>query len=303
MRELLHHRNGRQVERVAGVSLEGADAALAQDHIVVAAVHDVLSREQPLLDGGRGAALQQHRLAHLAQRLEQVVVLHVARAHLQDVHQLRHQRNLGVVHHLADDQQAVPVSSCAQPLQRRLAQALEAVRGGTRFEGATPQNLCSVAADGLGDGQDLLAALHRARPRHHYHFVAADLHVFPHLHHRAFGAKLPVGELVGGGNAMDLPHAFEQFDVASVKGQLFAHRGKYGARGAVGAVNAEAHLFQTLSRMLNLFFCRSCLHHNHHRLPRFRFFVFLRRDFSPAFIQSCAPRPRCTRTAASTAGC
>jgi hypothetical protein len=34
VRELLHHRDGVQVERVARVGLERADAALAQDHLL-----------------------------------------------------------------------------------------------------------------------------------------------------------------------------------------------------------------------------------------------------------------------------
>ena len=63
VRELLHHRDRGDVHGVAGVGFERADAALAQDHVVVAAGQDVLGRKQQFFDGGGDAALQQHRLA------------------------------------------------------------------------------------------------------------------------------------------------------------------------------------------------------------------------------------------------
>ena len=68
-------------------------------------------------------ALQQHRLALLAQFAQQGEVLHVARAHLQDIGVLRHQRNLRLVHHLADHQQAVAVGRLAQQLRDLLRPA------------------------------------------------------------------------------------------------------------------------------------------------------------------------------------
>ena len=114
VRQLLHHRDGGDVHGVARVGFEGADAALAQDHFVIAAGQNVFRRKQQLFDGRRDAALQQHRLALLAQFAQQIEVLHVARAHLQDVGVLRHQRNLRLVHHLADHQQAVAVGGLAQ---------------------------------------------------------------------------------------------------------------------------------------------------------------------------------------------
>ncbi len=71
------------VLRVAG--FKGADTPFAKHHFVIAARHHVLGRKQQLLDGGRDAPLQQDGLAHLAQFAQQVEVLHVAGAHLQNV--------------------------------------------------------------------------------------------------------------------------------------------------------------------------------------------------------------------------
>ena len=71
------------VLRVYG--LEGADAALAEDDLVVALREDVLGGEQPLLHRRRHAALEQDRLAQPADLGEQGEVLHVAGADLEHV--------------------------------------------------------------------------------------------------------------------------------------------------------------------------------------------------------------------------
>ena len=63
--EFVDDRDGGDVERVARVGLEGADAALAEDDVVVAAGQDVFGRQQPLLNRRRHAALEQDRLADL----------------------------------------------------------------------------------------------------------------------------------------------------------------------------------------------------------------------------------------------
>ena len=39
--QLAQHRDGRQIQRVARVGFKGADAALAQNHLLIAFTHDV----------------------------------------------------------------------------------------------------------------------------------------------------------------------------------------------------------------------------------------------------------------------
>ena len=56
--QVVEQGHGRQVERVAGVRLEGPDAALAQDHVGIARADDVLGGHQPLLDRRAVAALE-----------------------------------------------------------------------------------------------------------------------------------------------------------------------------------------------------------------------------------------------------
>jgi hypothetical protein len=66
VRQLAQHRHGHEVEREAVARLVGADAALAEHHLLVALLQHVLRRHQELLERGRQASLQQHRLAGAA---------------------------------------------------------------------------------------------------------------------------------------------------------------------------------------------------------------------------------------------
>ena len=140
----MQHRHGRQVEGVAGVGLKGADAALAEDDLLVAAGHDVFGAHQQLLDGvGTGRALSRMGLFGLAQLLEQLEVLHVARADLDDVHVLE-QRQVVDVHDLGNDRQTGAALGLQQQLYTLVMQALESVGRSARLERAAAQQVCAA---------------------------------------------------------------------------------------------------------------------------------------------------------------
>jgi hypothetical protein len=103
MRELLEHRNRHQIEGEAIGGLERANAALAEDHLLVALLEDVLRRHQQLLERRREAALEQDRAAAASDLGEQRVVLHVARADLDHVGILFNQVERFVIDGLGDD--------------------------------------------------------------------------------------------------------------------------------------------------------------------------------------------------------
>ena len=92
-------------------SAEGADAALAEDHLVVALAHDILGGHEELFEGGAEAALEQDGLAQLAGLLEQGEVLHVAGADLDDVGPLGDQFEGFAVEGFSDDAQAEAVAN------------------------------------------------------------------------------------------------------------------------------------------------------------------------------------------------
>ena len=153
----MHRGNDAQVEGVAGVVDEGADAAFAEDDLVVALGHDVFGGHQKLVEGGRHAAFEQDGLAFAADGLEQRVVLHVTRADLDDVGVVGDEVEVLGVHGLGDDAQAEAVADLGHDDERGLAEALEHVGRGAWLVGASAKELRAGCSDTLGDGEGLLA--------------------------------------------------------------------------------------------------------------------------------------------------
>ena len=94
---------------VAGVArggFEGADAALAENHVGIAVRDDVFGGHEQFFDGGAEAALQQHGPAAFAERFQEHEVLHVARADLHDVGVLRDEIDVAIAHDFGDDAEA-----------------------------------------------------------------------------------------------------------------------------------------------------------------------------------------------------
>ena len=85
MAEALDGRYQAQVEGVARVIGKGANAALTEDHVVVAFAHYVLGGHQEFFESGRHAALQQNGFAPASGTFEQRKILHVACANLDHV--------------------------------------------------------------------------------------------------------------------------------------------------------------------------------------------------------------------------
>ena len=134
MRELVNDWDRRNIHRVSRVGLKGSNAALAQNHLVVPARHDVFRRQQQLFQRGRDPALEQHRLAYLPQLAQQIKVLHVARSYLQNIHIGQHHRNLRNLHHLTDYEKFEFLSRLAHQLQRVFSVPLKRIRRTTRLE-------------------------------------------------------------------------------------------------------------------------------------------------------------------------
>ena len=86
------------------------------------------AESKQLFDRRGHAALQQHRLLHFAESAQQVIVLHIARAHLQDINHGQNHGNLRRVHHFAANEQSVLVGGVAHQFERLFTHALEAIR-------------------------------------------------------------------------------------------------------------------------------------------------------------------------------
>ena len=121
--------------------------------------------------------VEQDRHAGLADRLQELEVLHVARPDLEHINVAGHQGDIRGVHHLAGDGHAVLLTRFLEVAQPLLAEALEGVWAGTRLEGAATEDHGTCLAHRGGDLHDLLSALHRTRPCYDGDSPATDLNI------------------------------------------------------------------------------------------------------------------------------
>src|ERR1035437_6613101 len=257
--EFLDYGNGGEIEGVAGVGFEGADAALAEDDVVIAAGQDVLGGEQEFLDAGRDAAFEQHGFGLLAELAQEVEVLHIARADLNDVGVFREQRDLRLVHDFADHQQAVAVGGGAEHFESLGAEALELIRRTAGLERPAADHAGAGAGGQFGALLDLVAILHAARAGHDNYRVAADGERAD-AHDGAAGPEPAAGEFVGRDDAVGFLDALHDFKDGEVELVLAADAAEHGVDQARGAGHVEAEIHQAIDDVLDLLFGGALLH-------------------------------------------
>jgi len=113
--------NDGEVERIAGMVGEGAHAALAENHVVVAFGEDVFGGHEEFVERGGHAALQEDGFFGVAGALEEREILHVARADLDDVGVLLDEVEAFVIDGFGDDAEAEVFSGFGEDLQAGLA--------------------------------------------------------------------------------------------------------------------------------------------------------------------------------------
>src|SRR6266849_3194054 len=264
VRELLDDRDGGDVERVACVGFKGANAALAEDYVVVAAGEDVLGAEEQLFHGGGHAALEEHGLADFAERAEEIIVLHIARADLEDVDVAEHHLHLRRIHDFADGEEIEFLRGFAHELKAFFAHALKGVGRSARLEGAGAQDFRSGFSDGFGDGEDLFAGLDGARAGGDDDFVAADFYAAAEIDDGAFGLELAAGELEGLRDAHDFAHAVEELEIAMIEIAVHADGAEDGVGFAGGAMHVEAAGDEAVDDVLDLGVGGALLHYDDH---------------------------------------
>ena len=90
--------------------------------------------------------------------------MHVARPDLEAIGVALYDWQVSRIHDLSNHGQASFVPCIRQKPKAIFAQALKAVRGGARLEGAPAQDARARILDGARDGEKLLAAFNRAGP-------------------------------------------------------------------------------------------------------------------------------------------
>src|SRR5690606_26954208 len=204
--ELADERDRVQVKGEAGGGVEAADTAFAEDDAVVAAGQDVLGREQPLLDGGGEAALEEDGAIDAGDALEERKVRHVAAADLEDIGVLGDELDLIRLHHLADDRHAGGGTGLSEQAQALLAEPLEAVGGRAGLERAAAEHHRTRCPNRLRGPQHLLAALDGTRPGDDDRLRPADADV-PDLHDGPGRARLARRQPVGAGRIENIRDA------------------------------------------------------------------------------------------------
>ena len=124
---LLGDGHGRQIEGIAGVVLEGADAALAKNHVGVSMGQNVFSGEQPFFDAHAHAALEENRLPAAGAGDEKLEVLRVAGTDLQNVCRCGDKFDVMLAENFGDDAQSGRFACGGQQLQALGAKSLELV--------------------------------------------------------------------------------------------------------------------------------------------------------------------------------
>ena len=222
-----HGRHRRQVQGVARAGLEGADAALAQDHGVAAVRQQVFGRHQQIVHGGADPALEQHRLAHAADPSQQVEVLHVARADLDHVGQLGQLVQMVERRRVRHDRQRVAVAGFAQMAQTGHAEPRKRIGGAVRGERRAAQHHPARFGHQRRALQDLFAALHRRRTGDHGDALPADADRADR-HHRVGALQFARGQLVRLGDAQHLVDAVHRLERPRI-GHLRSDRAQHGA--------------------------------------------------------------------------
>src|SRR5271166_3167356 len=265
MAQPLHRGNHAEIERVASVIGEGAHAALAQDHVVVALAHDVFGGHQKFFHRGRQAALQQHGFMRFTGALQQREILHVARADLDDVTIFLDQVQRFVVDGLGDDQQPEAVTDLRQDLQAIFSQALKRVRRSAWLVRASTKELRARAGDTFGGGQRLLAAFDGARAGDHGHLVAAEARVRTgEADDRVFFLHVAADELVRLADADDFLHPRHLVESAGIELRLIAGDADGGALCSGNGVCPETQRVDLLAHAPHLLFGGVRLHDDKH---------------------------------------
>src|SRR5580692_4544365 len=94
----LGHGDAGDIQGISYGILEGFDSALAEDDAAIALAEDVFGGEEPVLDAGGEAALEEDGLAHFSDLAKEIEILHVSGADLKAIDVFFHRLDLAGVH-------------------------------------------------------------------------------------------------------------------------------------------------------------------------------------------------------------
>ena len=187
------------------------------------------------------------KLTELAQ---QIKVLHVARADLNEVDVFK-KRQVVRAHDFRDDGKPRFLSGDLQKLDALSLESLKIIGRGAGLERAAAQHVCARGLHGLGDRNDLLLGFDRAGTCDHAEVAAADLHV-AHLNDHVVRVELAVAALERLRYALDGVNDTQALDEIHVNARRIADQSQHGLIRALGNVNAQSLIFEPADELLAL---------------------------------------------------
>ena len=186
----------------------------------------------------------------MSQLLEQIEVLHVARAHLDDI-DIRKQRQLGDVHNFGYDGHARGLLGLQQQPDALGAHALESIGGSARLEGAAPQQPGAGSLHRLCHLDDLFLAFNRAGPGDELEIAPTDFRPAD-IQNGIIRMEIPVDVLIGLPDALDVLHNFQALDEVQVDFGSIAHKAKDGLVFALAHMRIQPEAMQPGDEVLLL---------------------------------------------------
>src|SRR6185369_12326452 len=129
-------RNYREIQGVAGSGLKCADAPLAEDDMRIPLGKDVFCSGEELFQGGAHPALEEDRFLYPSDFAQQIEVLHVPRANLEQVRRFGHKAYSIRAHYFSHYGKPGRFACLHQKFEPLLTKTLKGVWPGSGFEGS-----------------------------------------------------------------------------------------------------------------------------------------------------------------------
>ena len=214
---LLEHHQGVDVEGIPVGLFIGADAPFAQHDLFVAMREDVLRCLEQFFNGAGDPSFEEDRLVHLAQGIQKVEVLAVARTYLEDVDIVDHVPDLFGHHHLGNDSNTRFPGLVVPHLQAVQSHAPKAVGRRPGLVDPAPHDPDAIRLQVGQRGGHLFVRLDAAGSCHDDEAAVSDPKVVPQVDGGVLYPPFPGDEFIIVTDAMDIPDAWQGADAANIK--------------------------------------------------------------------------------------
>ncbi len=255
------------VEGISGHGFEGADAAFAEDDVVVTEGEEVFGGHEQFLDGGGHAAFEEDGFSESSGSFEEGEVLHVAGADLENVGGVGDSLEGVCVHDLGDDSEVEEAFDFDEDIEPFLFEAAEGVGGGSGLECAAAEEFCASGGDEFGGFQGHFVVFDGAGPGDDGAGPIADL-LASDVDDGGFGFDFAADEFVGFGDGDALADAGQMEEGFGVDGALVSGDADGGAHGSGDFVGDQAQIANALANPIDVSASSALCHQYQHQCLR-----------------------------------